>query len=116
MTLQRKLKRYGIFNPSTNSVQASAYLIAQFGKNAAVTPSNGISGDVLMEFVFSILREVQQNIGGGIAFLECEDHPKLLDFYQNTHNKFHVYGERISDDGTRYIQLMHVFSEKTFAN
>ena len=116
VSLRRKLKRYGIYNPITNSLQASAYLIAQFGKNTGIFPSDGISGNALMELVFSVLKEVQHNIGGGIAFLECEDRPKLLDFYQNPHNNFHVYGERVAEDGIRYNQLMHVFSEKTFAN
>ena len=115
-SLQRKVKRYGIYNPTTNNVQASAYLIAQFGKNAEISSADSISGDALMELVFSVLKEVQHNIGGGIAFLECEDRPKLLDFYKNPHNSFHVYGERLAEDSTRYIQLMHVFSEKTFAN
>ena len=115
ITLQRKVKRYGIYNPTTNKVQASAYLIAQFGKNSSISPSDQISGDALMELVFSVLKEVQHNIGGGIAFLECEDRPKLLGFYQNSHNNFHVYGERIAEDGIRYIQLMHVFNEKTFS-
>ena len=115
-SLQRKVKRYGFYNSTTNKVQASAYLIAQFGKNASISPTDGISGDALMELVFSVLKDVQHSIGGGIAFLECEDRPKLLDFYQNPHNGFHKYGERLSDDGIRYIQLMHVFSEKTFAD
>ena len=110
------MKRYGILNQDTNSIQATAYLIAQFGKNAAVSPANSINGDALMELVFTILKDVQHNIGGGIAFLECEDNAKLLGFYQNQHNNFHVYGERLAEDGARYIQLLHVFNEKTFAN
>lgn len=116
MSLQRKLRRYGILNNDTNSIQAPAYLIAQFGKNAAISPANGINGEALMELVFTILKDVQHNIGGGIAFLECEDNAKLLGFYQNQHNNFHVYGERLAEDGTKYIQLLHVFNEKTFAN
>ena len=116
MSLQRKLKRYGVYDASTNSVQTSAYLIAQFGKNADIPHANGITGDKLMEEVFSILKKVQHNIGGGVAFLECEDRPKLLDFYRNAHNNFQLYGERETEDGLKYHQLMHIFNEKTFAN
>ena len=116
MSLQRKLKRHGVYDISTNSVQTSAYLIAQFGKNAVISSENGITGDKLMEQVFAILKDVQHNIGGGVAFLECEDRPKLLDFYRNAHNNFQVYGERKADDGVKYHQLMHIFNEKTFAN
>ncbi|MBR6057932.1 MAG: GNAT family acetyltransferase [Lentisphaeria bacterium] len=114
-SLQKKLRRYGLYNTTTNSIQASAYLIAQFGKNAAIPIESGISGDRLMEQVFSILKDVQHNVGGGIAFLECENHPKLLDFYQNSHNAFQIYGERIAESQTKYIQLMHIFNEKTFS-
>ena len=114
-SLQRKLRRYGFYDTTTNSIQTSAYLIAQFGKNASVSSENGMTGDALMEQVFSILKCVQHNIGGGVAFLECENHPKLLDFYQNSHNSFHVYGQRIAEDNTKYIQLIHLFNEKTFS-
>lgn len=74
------------------------------------------SGDALMEMAFSVLVKVQHNIGGGVAFLECEDRPKLLDFYRNAHNNFQLYGERETEDGLKYHQLMHIFNEKTFAN
>ena len=90
-------------------------LLPSSAKNALVSCENGMSGDALMEQVFSILKGVQHNIGGGVAFLECENHPKLLDFYQNQHNNFRVYGERIAEDNTEYIQLIHIFNEKTFS-
>ena len=44
------------------------------------------------------------------AFLECEDKAGLLNFYQNEHNNFKIYGERFSDsDQVRYIQLLRFF-------
>ena len=49
-SLQRKIKKYGIYNPTTNNVQASAYLIAQFGKNAEISSADSISGDALTFF------------------------------------------------------------------
>ena len=114
-SLQKKLRRYGLYDTTSNSIEASAYLIAQFGKNSAIPLENSISGNGLMEQVFSILKDVQHNVGGGIAFLECENHPKLLDFYQNSHNAFQIYGERVAESHTKYIQLMHLFNEKTFS-
>ena len=114
-SLQKKLRRYGLYDTTSNSIEASAYLIAQFGKNSIIPLENSISGNGLMEQVFSILKDVQHNVGGGIAFLECENHPKLLDFYQNSHNAFQIYGERVAESQTKYIQLMHLFNEKTFS-
>ena len=41
---------------------------------------------------------------------ECEDKPKLLDFYQNEKNGFHKFSERYDDDeNIKYIQLVRMF-------
>lgn len=48
--------------------------------------------------------------GGGVVFWECENRQKLLDFYQNEHNRFVVFGKRTETiSGTEYIQLLRVF-------
>ena len=58
----------------------------------------------------SVLETVQREVGGGIVYLECEDKPQLLSFYQNPQNAFRIFGERYSDvDNTKYIQLLRVF-------
>ena len=63
-----------------------------------------------MEKTFETLVKVQHQIGGGIVFLECEDKPKLLEFYQNSHNNFRVFDERNSEsDNTTYKQLIRLF-------
>ena len=36
------------------------------------------------------LKNVQKEIGGGIVYLECENKPKLLDFYCDEHNSFKI--------------------------
>ena len=59
-----------------------------------------------MENAWKILVKVQHDVGGGIVYLECENSPKLLSFYQNEHNRFRVFNERYSEtDQTKYIQL-----------
>ena len=105
-TVAKKLKTYSRYEKSTNSFEVSAFLLAQFGKNYAV--STEISGNELMESVMMILQQVQTMIGGSVAFLECEHEPKLLTFYQNEHNRFHLYGERISADNVEYYQLLRL--------
>jgi hypothetical protein len=60
-----------------------------------------------MELAFEVLQDIQRRIGGGIVFLECEDNPNLLGFYQNHH--FKVYGSRLSSTGITYLQLMRFF-------
>jgi hypothetical protein len=67
-----------------------------------------ISGNELMELTFEILKKVQHEAGGGIVYLECEDKPELLEFYQNEHNGFMRFGERYSvEDNKKYIQLFN---------
>ncbi len=69
-----------------------------------------ISGNELMDCAFEVLGDVQKRIGGGLVFLECENKKKLLDFYQNDHNKFMVYGTRRDyDSNIEYSQLLRVF-------
>ena len=85
-------------------------MIAQLGKNYTVEDGKAINGSELMDLTFRILENVQHDIGGGIVFLECEDKPKLLDFYQNEKNGFIPFNERYSaTDHTKYIQLFSFF-------
>lgn len=51
----------------------------------------------------------QRQIGGGVVYLECEDKPKLLSFYQNNENRYQIFGDRYSvRDSVKYIQLMKI--------
>ena len=86
------------------------FLIAQFGKNMNSLEGEKISGNELMDCVFEVLSDVQRKIGGGVVFLECENKKKLLNFYQNDHNKFMFYGKRLDDAlNIEYFQLLRVF-------
>ena len=66
-TTKRKLLRYATYDEETNTYTLSAFLIAQFGKNSAITGDQQISGNVLMDNTFRILRDVQRSIGGGVV-------------------------------------------------
>lgn len=87
----------------------SAFLIGQIGKNYE-SIYNTVSGDALMDAIFSILENVQHQIGGGVVYLECEDHPKLLQFYQSEENRFQIFGKRKTVRGdAQYLQLLKMF-------
>lgn len=108
--MRKKLARYAQLDGNTNSYTVSAFLIAQFGKNFGLKGELELPGNSLMDHVFKILGRAQKDIGGGIVYLECEDQPKLLAFYQNDRNRFKIFGERYSaSDQTRYIQLLKIF-------
>ena len=107
---RKKIMRYAHLNQATNSYMVSAFLIAQFGNNYADSKNLQVDGDSLMECSINVLKAVQREVGGGIVYLECEDKPQLLSFYQNAKNTFRVFGERYSDeDNTKYIQLLRFF-------
>ena len=57
----------------------------------------------------TVRRKIQRQIGGGVVYLECEDKPKLLSFYQNKENRYQIFGNRYSvRDSVKYIQLMKI--------
>lgn len=79
---------------------------AQFGKS----DRSSIGGNELMQAAVATLTMVQRQVGGGIIFLECEDHEKLLAFYQNEQNCYKRYGFRKSDkDAKTYVRLLRFF-------
>lgn len=105
-----RLERYAQSDEDSSTYLGSAFLIAQFGMNDAVPRPTDWNGTRLMEKTFEVLGSVQKEIGGGIVYLECEDKPKLLDFYQNKKNGFHKFSERYDDDeNIKYIQLVRMF-------
>lgn len=106
-TAIKNISRFAKYDDKVNAYVLSAFLIAQIGKNYSIDVSERISGNVLMNLAYNTLFDVQHQIGGGVAFLECEDIQKLLDFYTREPNLFRVFGERLSEnDGMKYIQLL----------
>ena len=106
-TQKKRAARFASLDPETHTYTASAFLIAQFGKNDAFG-AECISGDEMMGMAFSILQMAQKLVGGGIVYLECEDQSKLIDFYQR--NGFNIFGQRYSThEDTTYLQLIRFF-------
>lgn len=67
-------------------------LIGQIGKNYKNNYNELISGDVLLKFAFEKIKQVQEIVGGRFVFLECEDKPRLKEFYES--NGFVCFGKR----------------------
>ena len=107
-TAKKKIERYAKLDQGTGFYTLSAFLIAQFGKNAKYEKQ--FTGDELMRITMEVLEKAQRMVGGGIVYLECEDKEKLLEFYTNEQNRFVIFGERISDiEKVKYIRLMRIF-------
>ncbi|MBQ9526913.1 MAG: hypothetical protein IJR68_04815 [Fretibacterium sp.] len=99
------MTRYSRLDKQTGNYMASAFLLAQFGKNYGVDGGKRISGAEMMELASDVLINIQRQIGGGIIYLDCEDKAKLISFYGN--EGFQKFDERFSEeDNQRYVQLM----------
>lgn len=97
----KRLSRFGPYNQDTRSYEISAPLIAQLGKNFANGYNKLITGDELLSLACDKLRRIQQEVGGRVAYLECEDKPELLDFYER--NGFCNFGKRLLDKDEREV-------------
>lgn len=105
-SVMRRFERHSKLDEKTNSFTVSAFLIAQFGKNYQYSPNGNLSGDELMDTTMKVLKDIQKEIGGGIVYLDSEDNPFLLSFYQKQGIDFRKFGERTSEtDQVKYIQL-----------
>ncbi|MBR2215122.1 MAG: GNAT family acetyltransferase [Selenomonadaceae bacterium] len=106
-TMGRKLARVSVLNPVTNTYTASAYLVAQLGKNFALPKEERIGGAALLDLAGQRIAKTQYDIGGVVEFLECEDTPFLLDFYAR--NGFKAFDRRTAaseDDEEELVQLL----------
>lgn len=107
-TLGRRLERAGRFDRQANIYNAAAYLIGQLGKNYTDGANERISGDDLLKSAWQVLKLIQYDVGGSIVFVESEDVPALVEFYNR--NNFRVFGERDSEEG-RLIQFVRAIRQ-----
>ena len=107
-TSRKKLERFARLDKATGDYMASAFLIAQFGKNYGADDGKRITGRQLMDVANDVLLNIQRQIGGGIIYLDCEDIEKLKNFYVG--ENFQLFGERFSEeDNQKYLQYMRFF-------
>ncbi|MBQ6435325.1 MAG: hypothetical protein IJM82_07030 [Synergistaceae bacterium] len=107
-TSRKQLERFARLDRATGDYMASAFLVAQFGKNYGVDNGKRITGSELMDIVNDVLINIQREIGGGIIYLDCEDNENLTRFYVS--EKFRKFGERFSDEEEqKYFQYMRFF-------
>ena len=107
-TSRRKLERFARLDRAAGEYMASAFLIAQLGKNYGVDDGRRITGADLMRTANDILVNIQHQIGGGVIYLDSEDIDTLKQFYSSM--KFLQFGDRFSEEeAQKYIQYMRFF-------
>lgn len=93
--LRRRVAKFGTYDENIKAYNIPAPLIAQLGKNFTNGLNELISGDELLKMACDKIKIIQSNIGGKITYLECEDKPKLIEFYEA--NGFVNFGKRMLD-------------------
>ncbi len=79
--LRKRLNKFATFDAGIKSYILVAPLIAQLGKNYTSGYDSLISGDELLALACEKISQVQYDLGGRFAYVECEDKPQLVDFY-----------------------------------
>ena len=82
--------------------EISAFLVGQLGRNDLYCKE--ISGDEIIEYVFSVLTRAQELIGGRVVFIECHNKPELIDFY--TRNSFKMFRQDPEDKLIQMVRLL----------
>lgn len=112
----KRITKFGDRGIDSKKCIFSALLIGQLGKNYANGNNYLISGRKLLELALDKIKFVQNEIGGKFTYLECQDNPKLIKFYED--NGFTKFGKRQLDrdetdiDGEHLIQMFKYLSHK----
>ena len=72
------IKRIDGFSKDVQTTEA--VLLGQIGKNQKY--QSDLDGQQLLKFAIDIVYKINHLAGGRIMFLECDEHPKLVEFYE----------------------------------
>ena len=80
-TLQKRIAKFGEYNPDLRNYQLSIPLIAQLGKNFSQGYNSLITGDELLKLACDKIAEIQLMLSGNMTYVECEEKKSLINFY-----------------------------------
>lgn len=111
--LRRRFAKFGTRDVLNRGYVLPAPLIAQLGKNYTDELNHLITGDELLHLALEKVKEGQMIFGGKIVYVECEETPRLVEYY--TRNGFKEFGKRdlVSEDigrvaGKYLVQLLKI--------
>lgn len=105
----KRIRKFGTHNQD-NACTISAPLIGQLGKNFRDGYNSLVAGDELLQMAIDDVKASQKIVGGKLVYLECEDKPRLIEFYNR--NGFFEFDRRRKDsdekgvDGNELIQMI----------
>ena len=114
--LLKRISKFAVRDRELNKYIISAPLIGQLGKNYANGYDKLIAGDELLKIACDTVREALRIIGGKLVYLECEDVPSLVRFYEE--NGFYNFGRRALEGdeksklkGDSLVQMLRYLGE-----
>lgn len=111
-TMRKKVSKFGKYIEELKRYEIPAPLIAQLGKNFKDNLNVLITGSEILKLACQKISLVQENIGGKIVYIECEDKAPLMEFYKR--NGFYDFAKRQLDkdevglDGQYLIQMLKI--------
>ena len=94
-TLGKRIRKFARYDEGMKRHLVSSILIGQLGKNYTHGYDALIRGEELLKIACDTVREAQRITGGRLVYLECEDVPSLIRFYEE--NGFSSFGTRELD-------------------
>ena len=94
-SLAKRIAKFAVYDPTIRSYTLSAPLIAQLGKNHTNGLNCLMTGDELLKLACDKVSKIQLELGGRVTYVECEDKPKLIEFYSS--NGFCEFDRRTLD-------------------
>lgn len=89
---KQQIRKFAAIPEHDTEYSVSALLIGQLGKNFTNGYNKLITGNDLLAIAFDKIKAVQQQIGGRLTYIECEDERRLTSFYRN--NGFTYFDKR----------------------
>ena len=112
-TMQRKIRKFSQYDARLQRYMISMPLIAQLGKNYADYLPVQVLGSDLLAMALERVKEVEHLIGGKTVYIECNNQPKLHEFYSR--KGFIAFNERLKekskdgDESDVLIQMLKIF-------
>ena len=110
-TLSKRISKFATRDSDLKSYIIAAPLIGQLGKNYRDGLNQLITGDELLQIACNKVMEGQRIFGGRFVFVECEDTPSLVKFYER--NQFKIFDrrettsdEKVAFKGKSLVQLL----------
>ena len=107
-SMKKKLLGFG-YKTEQQAYEVKSFLLGQLGKNYSniARKANLVTGDDLLNLSYEKVKEAQKIVGGRILYLECDNFPRLVEFYQR--NKFVEIGT-LNSESKQLIMIKRIDS------